>query len=112
MDEMDRKMLYHPVSNKVPRAPFGMIQLYPENRPKIPKSDLHRGCRRSLHLTRNIVCRPAQNDCAGRKDARGSYDHPHIRHSCLAAGEEHDVPDDTHSGTTDDEWGPSLRPLC
>jgi len=112
MDNMDREISYRPVSNEVPRAPFGTIQLRPDNRPKIPNSDLHRGCRRSLRLARDIVCRPAQDDRAGRESARDSYDHPHIRHSRPAAGEEHDVTDDTQSGTTDDEWSPSFRPLC
>jgi len=106
------EMSYRAVSNEVPRTPFGSIQLRPKNSSNVSDRNLHCMRSRPLRLTRNIIRRPAQDDCNGGPDARGNYDRPRIRHSRPAAGEEHDIPDDTHSGTADDERRPPLRPFC
>ena len=100
------------MSNEVPRTPLGPIHLCPKNRPKVSNSDLHRGPSRSLRLTRNIVRRPTQEERASRKDSGGNYDCPRIGHSRPAAGEEHNVPNNTHSRASDDERRPSFCPLC
>ena len=112
MGNIDHEMPYHAVSYKVPRTPFGPIQLRPKNCPKISNRNLHRVCSRPLCLTRNIIRRPAQSNRDGGKDARRNYDCSCIRHSWPAAGEEYNVPDDTYSRAANDERRSSLRPLC
>jgi len=102
---------YRAVSNEVPRAPFRSVQLRPKNSSNISNRNLHRVRSRSLRLTRNIIRRPAQDDCNGGPDARGNYDRPRIRHSRPAAGEEHYIPNDPNGGTANDERRPSLRLL-
>ena len=69
---------YHTVSNKVSWAPFGSIQLCPQDPRNISNRDLQRTRSRPLGLTRNVVRGPAHDDGCGREHSRDGQNRPGI----------------------------------